>query len=168
MTAIESLTLTPVPAQTPEVGIWLSVLREARTETLKAAARIIHLDAQPERGNSAGTLLYHIAQVEAYWLYGEVLEQQDADFPAEVRNWFPFDMGDENGKLTMIRDEPLQRYLARLVWVRGRLEEVFGTMSLDEFRRVRHLEGEDVTPEWVLMHLALHEAHHEGQLALLT
>lgn len=57
--------------------------------------------------------------------------------------------------------------MERLAWVRGRLEETFEGMTLDEFRRIRHLNAYDVTSEWVLMHLALHEAHHEGQLSLL-
>lgn len=171
MSPKELLTLSPDLAQTPEIGRWLSVLkevREGRQGTLRAAERIADLDALPERGHSAGTLLYHIAQVEIYWLYGEVLDQQDADFPPEVSEWFPFAMCGADGKLTTITGEPLERHLERLAWVRGRLEETFESMSLEEFRRVRHLDEEDVTPEWVLMHLALHEAHHEGQLALLT
>ena len=155
------------PAQTPEIGAWLSVLREGRERTVRRAARIADLDALPERGHSAGTLLYHIALIEMDWLYSEVLEKQEADFPPEARDWFPLDARSEDGKLSAFTGEPLERHLERLAWVRGRLEGAFEAMTLDEFRRIRPMEAYDVTPEWVLMHLALHEAHHEGQLALL-
>jgi uncharacterized damage-inducible protein DinB len=33
----------------------------------------------------------------------------------------------------------------------------------DEFRRPRHLEQYDVTPQWVLHHLIQHEVEHQGQ-----
>ena len=167
MTSRESLALTSAPAQTPEIGLWLSVLREGRERTLRRATRIVDLDAVPELGHSAGTLLYHIALIEMDWLYSEVLEKQEADFPPEARDWFPLDARSEDGKLSAFTGEPLERHLERLAWVRGRLEETFEGMTLEEFRWVRHLEDYDVTPEWVLMHLALHEAHHEGQLSLL-
>jgi uncharacterized damage-inducible protein DinB len=35
---------------------------------------------------------------------------------------------------------------------------------MDEFRRPRHLEQYDVTPQWVLHHLIQHEAEHRGQI----
>lgn len=167
MISRESLTLTPAPAQTPDIGKWLSVLKEGRERTLRRAAQIADLNAVSELGHSAGTLLYHVALIEMDWLYSEVLEQQEADFPPEVRDWFPLDARDEDGKLSIVTGEPLEHHLKRLAWVRGQLEETFQGMSLDEFHRVRQLEDCDVTPEWVLMHLALHEAHHEGQLSLL-
>ena len=47
------------------------------------------------------------------------------------------------------------------------LDTTFTDMPLYDFRRRRVLNDHDVTSEWVLMHPALHEAHHEGQLALL-
>ena len=40
-------------------------------------------------------------------------------------------------------------------------------MSLSEFRRVRHLETYNVTPQWVVHYLLQHEAQHRGQIAIL-
>ncbi len=164
MTARKNLILTPAPATAPEVGVLLAVLHEARADTLKLVAKISDLDAMPERGHSAGTLLYHIAAIELDWLYCEVLQ---TDFPTQDSEWFPHPVRDKEGHLSAVTNEPLERHLARLSWVRGLLDGVFVSMNLEDFRRVRVLENYDVTPEWVLMHLALHEAHHEGQLALL-
>lgn len=168
MTATESLVLTPAPATVPEVGALLSVLHEARARTLSTVGRITDLDAAPVRGHSAGTLLYHVALIELDWLYFEVLEKSEDDFPAEARDWFPLDARDEDGHLNVVTGEPLERHLARLSWVRGLLDQTFLAMSLEDFRRARVLDNYDVTPEWVLMHLALHEAQYRGQLALLT
>ena len=85
MSSKELLVLTGVPAVSPEIGLLLAVMQETRAETLKTLAKIGDLDAQPLRGHSAGTLLYHIALVELGWLYNEVLEEVavkgEAGFP---------------------------------------------------------------------------------------
>ena len=144
----------------------LSVLHEARARTLAhLAERQPDLDRQPAVGHSAGTLLYHLAAIELDWLYAEVRQEPFSD---EAGEWFPQDVRDGAGKLNVVTGEALERHLARLAWVRGQLEDTFRDMTLAEFRRARRLEAYDVTPEWVLMHLSLHEAHHAGQLALLV
>jgi uncharacterized damage-inducible protein DinB len=165
MTARKKLILTPAPASTAEVGVLLAVLHEARVRTLSTVARISDLDALPVGHHSAGTLLYHIAAIELDWLYCEVLQ---TDFPEQDAEWFPHPVRDKEGHLSAVTNEPLERHLARLSWVRGLLDETFLPMSAEDFRRVRVLDDYDVTPEWVLMHLALHEAQHQGQLALLV
>jgi uncharacterized damage-inducible protein DinB len=165
MTPRKSLILTPARAPTPEVGVLLTVLHEARVRTLATAGRIADLDALPVGHHSAGTLLYHVAAIELDWLYCEVLQ---TDFPVQDAEWFPYPVRDKEGHLSAVTNEPLERHLARLSWVRGLLDETFLPMSAEDFRRVRVLDDYDVTPEWVLMHLALHEAQHQGQLALLV
>ena len=177
MTARKNLILTPAPASTAEVSLLLAVLHEARQRTLNTVGRISDLDAIKVGHHNAGTLLYHIALVELDWLYTDVLEKSEDDLPAEARDWFLLDARDKDrhpsvvvgkdGHLSVVTGEPLERHLARLNWMRGLLDSVFEPMTLDDLRRPRVLENYDVTPEWVLMHLALHEAHHEGQLALL-
>jgi len=159
------LHFTPAPARTPEVGVLLSVLHEARARTLAhLAERPPDLDRQPAVGHSAGTLLYHVAAIELDWLYAEVRQEP---FPDAVQEWFPHDVRDAAGHLSVVTGEPLERHLARLAWVRARLDDTFRDMTLPEFRRARRMTAYDVTPEWVLMHLSLHETHHAGQLALL-
>lgn len=168
MTSRQQLILTPAPATAPEVGALLAVLHEVRARTLNTLKRISDLDALKAGRHSAGTLLYHIALIELDWLYADVLGKSEDDFPAEAREWFPLDARDEEGHLSVVTGEALERHLARLNWVRGLLDASFTDMPLDDFCRPRVLDDYDVTPEWVLMHLALHEAHHEGQLALLA
>ncbi|WP_407570132.1 DinB family protein [Deinococcus altitudinis] len=147
------------------MALLLAVLHEARARTLATVSELKRgLDDSAPGGHSAGTLLYHIAAIELDWLYAEV--RQEA-FPAEAEAWFPLDVRGEGGRLNVLTGEGLERHLARLTWVRGLLDGTFASMSVAELRRPRELEAYTVTPEWVLMHLALHEAHHVGQLALL-
>lgn len=73
-------------------------------------------------------------------------------------------MRDEQGHLTHVPGESLTNHMQRLDTVRRLLLDAFRGMPLDEFRRPRHLEQYDVTPQWVLHHLIQHEAQHRGQI----
>jgi uncharacterized damage-inducible protein DinB len=151
----------------PEIGRWLWALQDTRQSTLReleglASAMIDWLP--PDNESSIGTILYHIADIEADWLYVEVLEQP---LPPEVAALFPSATRDRQGHLTQVTGFSLQEHLKRLEAVRTLLLNVFQQMDLAEFRRVRSLEHYDVTPEWVLHHLMQHEAEHRSQLGSL-
>jgi uncharacterized damage-inducible protein DinB len=118
----------------------------------------------PDNESSIGTILYHIADIEADWLYVEVLEQP---LPPAVAALFPYATRDEQGHLTQVQGISWDEHLKRLETVRGLLLGVFQQMDLSEFRRVRSLPYYDVTPEWVLHHLMQHEAEHRSQLGAL-
>ena len=151
----------------PEIGRSLWALQDTRQSTLReleglASAMIDWLP--PDNENSIGTILYHIADIEADWLYVEVLEQP---LPPEVAALFPSATRDERGHLTQVSGFSLAEHLSRLQTVRTLLLGVFQQMELAEFRRVRSLEQYDVTPEWVLHHLMQHEAEHRSQIGSL-
>jgi uncharacterized damage-inducible protein DinB len=151
----------------PEIGRWLWAMQDARRRTLAELEGIAPMvvDWQPDEEESAiGTLLYHLAAVEADWLYTEVLEQA---FPVEVELLLPFDMRDGQGRLKQVSGFSLDQHLKRLVAVRSLLLETFQAMSLADFRRPRSLPRYDVTPEWVLHHLLQHEAEHRSQIGAL-
>jgi len=152
----------------PEIAPWLWALGDARRRTLDGLAGLspATLDRTPPAGgNSIGTLLYHIALIEADWLLAEVLEL--SEFPPEVLDLFPLDVRDVGGQLTPCVGLDLAAHLARLDATRARLLATFRTMALDEFRRTRQLPAYDVTPEWVLHHLLQHEAEHRGEIGLI-
>lgn len=86
MTSRQRLIPTPAPATVPEVGVLLAVLHDARLRTLNRVKKISGLDAATVGHHSAGTLLYHIALIEMDWLYADVLEKAEDDFPADTRN----------------------------------------------------------------------------------
>jgi uncharacterized damage-inducible protein DinB len=118
----------------------------------------------PEGGNSIGSILYHIAAIEADYLYADLLEQP---FPQEIVDLFPYEVREESGELTPVRGFDLSWYLHRLDETRNRLLAVFGRMDLADFRRVRRREGAGITPDWTLYHLLQHEAEHRGEIAVL-
>ncbi|MCL4860974.1 MAG: DinB family protein [Caldilineaceae bacterium] len=159
------LLFTAHPAYPPEIGVWLLALEDARQRTKQALAGIAPaaIDfAAPCIDNTIGALLYHIAAIEADWLYADVLEQP---FPEAMAAQFPHDVRDAAGRLTAVVGVSLDDHLARLDAVRATLMEAFHTVSVADFRRVRHFDAYDVTPEWVLHHLCQHEAEHRGQIS---
>jgi uncharacterized damage-inducible protein DinB len=70
----------------------------------------------------------------------------------------------EDHSYTPVGGEPLATHLERLEVVRGALIEVFSSMDVTDFRSPRAGDDGEVTPEWVLMHLARHESEHRGQI----
>jgi uncharacterized damage-inducible protein DinB len=157
-----------LPANEPEVGRLLWMLEDTRQRTKECleGLRADLLDWSPEPpANSIGALLYHIAAIEADWLYVEVREEET--FPPELVALFPQDVRDETGRLVTASGMSLAESLARLDVVRGLLLTTYGEMSLAEFRRVRDFPDYRVTPEGVLHHLIQHETEHRGQLGLV-
>ncbi len=143
------------------------MLEDARSRTRQAVANIDQriLDwAAGHRCNSVGTLLYHLAAIEADWLYAEVLEQPVS---GELLALLPEEVRDSADYLTTVRGRTLTEAFALLDAVRAHLVNIFERMTAVEFRRVRHLPAYDVTPEWVLHHLSQHEAEHRGEILLL-
>jgi uncharacterized damage-inducible protein DinB len=151
----------------PAIGQWLWALQDGRQRTMEELARVSPAMVDwlpPDNESCIGTILYHMADIEADWLYAEVLEQP---FPAAVAALFPYPTRDEQGHLTQVQGIRLEEHLDRLDTVRELLFVVFQPMNLSEFRRVRSLPDYDVTPEWVLHHLMQHEAEHRSQLGAL-
>lgn len=154
-------------SQTPEIGRWLWALQDTRQRTMMKLEGMVPalIDWIPAVNKSSiGTVLYHMADIEADWLYVEVLEQPIAP---EVATLFPYKTRDEQSNLTQVHEFSLEQHLRRLDTVRSQLLNVYQQMDLTEFRRVRSLAAYDVTPEWVLHHLMQHEAEHRGQIGEL-
>lgn len=89
------------------------------------------------------------------------------DFPEDILTRFPVDVRNSDGRLRPVLGVALVAHLDRLSFVRGRLLERFTGMTEDVYRRPQTLPNYDVTPEWVLHHLAQHEALHLGQILTL-
>ena len=162
------LVIDPASTVDPTVGRWLTTMKDCRRRTkdeLKGLPQST-LDFQAEGYlNSIGTLLYHIAAIEASWLYEEILEVESP--PAVYLELFPHDVRTEEGRLTPVVGVDLNAHLERLDRVRGILIESLEPMSLEEFRRPRDLPDYLVAPEYVLHHLMQHEAEHRGAIVVL-
>ncbi|MCB0252389.1 MAG: DinB family protein [Anaerolineae bacterium] len=162
----ETLTVPPVASRDPAIGRALWRLEDGRVRTLETLDGLSDdlVDRHPADESSIGTILYHIALIEADWLHTEVLEQE---LPADMASLFPLVHRDAAGNLTAATGYTLAQHLDRLGAVRARLLDVYQAMDGVEFRRLRSLPDYDVTPEWVLHHLTQHEAEHRGQIGAL-
>ena len=160
----ELLQVQPLDGYAPAVGAALWRMEETRDRTMRLVDEIddAATDWQaPWAGNTVGTILYHLAAIELDWLYSEILE---AEAPAEFLRLFPYEVREEDGRLTPVFGLGLDDHVARLAAVRSRFLYSLRDMTDDDFRRVRRLEPYDVTPEWVMHHLDQHEGEHRGQI----
>ncbi len=160
------LALDPI-ADDPEVGRWLAALKDCRRDTLKELGGIPEelVDVRPSgEGNSVGTVLYHVALVEADWLLADIF---GLDVATEEPALLPFTDRDEDGRLTTISGESLGRHIERLSAVRAILLDRLRPMPSSDFHRARERERYDVTPAWVVHHLLQHEAEHRSELGRL-
>jgi uncharacterized damage-inducible protein DinB len=150
----------------PTVGTWLSALADSRRRTLDALADLPPeaVDAIPGPGLDAiGTLLYHVAAIEADWLFEDILgPESGAEWPADL---FPFDVREQSGRLTIVSGLSLADHLARLETVRGMFVGHLRGMDAAEFHRPRTRDRYDVSPAWVAHHLLQHEAEHRAQIS---
>lgn len=162
-----NLAITPTWAADPTVAHWLGAIKDTRERTLEVVGQVDPgaVDWQRDDENTIGSLLYHIAVIEADWLYAEVLTEP---FPEDVVALFSWDVRDGSGRLSDVRSRTIEEHLDLLGAIRDRLVAAFEPMTIDEFLRPRALPLYDVTPEWVLHHLMQHEAEHRGQIAMLA
>ncbi len=156
-----------VPCREPLVARYLTMLADCRAltkETIKTVRADLLYWRRNDFDSNISDLLYHIALVEADWLYVDVLEQT---IPRELNEHLAYTDRDGQGRLIHIGTEELEASLGRLDRVRVALNREFSSMTLAEFRRPRKSTQREVSPEWVLHHLLQHEAEHRGQINLL-
>ncbi|MEH7376557.1 MULTISPECIES: DinB family protein [Neobacillus] len=158
-----NLLVSPLPEYEEEIGRWLWCLEDVRRTLITELTGISQsiLDTKIDERQTIGSILYHIALIEADWLYVEVL---GAEWDPEISSLFPLDSRSEDGSLTHIEGQSLEEHFYRLNKVREVFLSHFRSMDLTDWRKPRVLEHYDVTPEWVVYHLIEHESHHRGQI----
>jgi len=159
----------PLPHYEPEIGRGFWALEETRRRTLSLIRELDNftLDWEgPDSGEDAiGSLLYHVAFTETWWLFQGILQQ---DFPSSLTFGFPH--RNRDGRLTRVRGVPMADHLDCLHRSREFLLEACRSMSLAEWRRFRHPADRpdcEVTPEWIIFHLLEHEAGRAFQILAL-
>jgi uncharacterized damage-inducible protein DinB len=147
-----------------EVSLWLAKLHDTRQRMREVLAELPDelLDREPPGGGSTiGALLYHVAIVEADWLFDEILGTIETDFPKDL---FPVEMREDGNKLTGFAGETLSEHLARLKAIRAMLIDTITPMSTAQLHELHVRKGYDVSTAWVLHHLMQHEAEHRSQI----
>lgn len=158
-----NLMVVPLPDFEREIGRWIWCLEDVRRSILAKISGISQsvLDTKFNGGHSIGSLLYHIALIEADWFYEEVL---GGKWNPKIRSLFPQEDRNNDDTLTHIEGQDLEEHVHRLKSVRDELLTHFRSMDILDWRKPRSLEHYDVTPEWVIYHLIEHESHHRGQI----
>ncbi|WP_256972736.1 DinB family protein [Saccharibacillus sp. O23] len=162
------MTIAALPGYPEEIGRWLWGMEDVRRTLLDLVRGLKpeELDRKLEgQASTVGSLLYHIALIEADWLYAEVLESEPGP---EIETWFPASHRDAEGRLSPVGGESFEQHSERLSAVRKDFLEHFRSIGPEDWRRPRTLPDYDVTPEWVVYHLIEHEAHHRGQIAQMV
>lgn len=114
--------------------------------------------------NSISTVLYHLAAIDAYWLYMGIRCQE---FPPEAAHLFPHDVRDQHGYLTVVRGLTLQEHVEYMAEIRALVMGELYDMDPADYRRPRAMPDFDVTPEWTVHHLNQHEAEHRGEMKMV-
>ncbi|MGG0658105.1 DinB family protein [Rummeliibacillus pycnus] len=157
-----TLLVSSLPEYEEEIGRWLWCLEDVRRTLITKLTGISQslIDRKLGERQSIGTLLYHIALIEADWLYVEIL---GSDWDPEISALFPLKHRTDDN-LTHFEGESIEEHFYRLNKVREVFLSHFRSMNLTDWRKPRVLEDYDVTPEWVVYHLIEHESHHRGQI----
>src|SRR3954454_21304029 len=154
----ERLTLDPI-ADDPEVGRWLAALEDGRRDTLRELEGVVPemVDWYPAAPlNSIGSLLYHVAMIEADWVATEILEL--TAYPPDLAGFFPWPDREADRHLSRVDGQSLDEHRARLDGVRQYVLTRLRPMTNEDFHRVRSLEQYDVAPDWAIHHILQHEA----------
>jgi len=166
-TSREILALVPI-GDDPEVGRWLAALEDGRRDTLRELEGVTPemLDWYPDAPrNSIGTLLYHIALIEAAWVTEEMLALTDE--PSDLAALLPWADRDDGGHLSPADGLSLDAHVRRLAGVRAWVLEHLSSMTNEEFHRVRSFERYEAAPDWAIHHILQHEAEHRSHIASL-
>lgn len=173
---MRQLQISPLDGCDPDIGRWLWALQDVRRRyTLRLVKdldpRLVDWEGPDGQENAIGSLLYHIAQVELGWLYGDLMGL--TDLPPAVKPDFPFPSREpDRNHLTRVLGIPLAKHVARLDRSREAFLQELQGISSDEWRRLRRPPdfekvNYEVTPEWVVFHLVEHEAGHAFQISSL-
>lgn len=170
MTQFERRIITPLPAATTEIGRWLWALEDCRDRTIRTLEGLTQTEIDwtaPGIDNSIGTLLYHIALIEADYLCIDILGRND--YFEDLQAILPFPDRDDGGRLTVVAGIPLAEHLSRLDTIRQRFLEIVSRMSAEQYESVRELPdwNYEISPAWTLHHLMQDEAQHRGEIGAI-
>lgn len=155
----------------PEVGRAIWALQNCRSRTLtmlEGLPQAVLHDAPSAGRNTIATVLYHIADAEAWWVYEHYLQQP---YPPDLAARFPEEDRDEEGNLISPPGESLEAHLNRLSYVRELVLEAFQDATVEDFRQIHAVEEPRGITESsggaILNHLGQHEAEHRGEMGMI-
>ena len=166
MPTLNQRIVTPQDASHPELGRWLWALEDTRGRTKRSLDGITQNELDwlaPGVENAIGSLLYHIALIEADYLYADIL---GVDYPGWLEKVLPFPDRDGQGRLSVVTGVTLVDHLDRLDRIRSEFVRLVSPLTAAQIATARPLPefGYEISPEWTLHLLMQHEAEHRGQI----
>lgn len=143
-----------------DVSRWLAAIDDARQRTLALIRGLSEADLDRGAPNTIGSLLYHLAAIEADWLFDDIRGEPEA-IPVAL---FAHDVREAAGTLTPITGVTLGEHLDRLATIRRALVEHIGALDSGSFHRSNARAAYDVSPAYAIHHLMQHEAEHRAEM----
>lgn len=143
-----------------EVGRWLAAINDARGRTLVLIEGLSDADMDRGEPNTIGSVLYHLAAIEADYLFDDICGEPAA-IPMEL---FPHDVREKRGILTPIRGTALSEHVNRLTTIRQTLIQRVEVLDADAFHQLNARAAYDISPAYSIHHLMQHEAEHRAEI----
>jgi uncharacterized damage-inducible protein DinB len=148
----------------PRVADYYAMMEKTREKLIRRVQglEVRHLDftPYPDRIESIGTLLLHIAAVEWSWVFqdigGQEMDYEKWKYGFALREGIP-----------QIQGKDISFYLERLNEVRDAVFMKLKSLPGNELERLIEVDDDIVSIEWILFHLVEHEAIHIGQVSVL-
>lgn len=159
--------LSPDSQMTPIIGLLHSTVTYnfARLKRLVKGLTQEDIDykGQNNEFNSIAQLLRHLAVVDLHWVF----RLQSKYIPAELQEAFG-KMYDEDGKLPIVKNIPLQKLLTEYEQVQSMFKEVCIKKTDNDLQEVVPFEnGNSATVRWGIWHIADHSRHHYANISHL-
>ena len=159
--------IVPEQGLNVEIGLLLAMLDD-NTQNWREELGDVPQEAvvwQPvSNGHSIGAILFHIADVEAFWLHEIATGQPRSQ---EERDALLSDATDQyGGKWPAPPIRPLAWYYEQHDAIRVRTREIVQEINNPE--HVGKRRDKEFTLRWLLYRVLAHEAYHGGQAVLLA
>ncbi len=148
----------------PKVADYYAMMEKTREKLIGRVQGLemkqLDFTPYPDRIESIGTLLLHIAAVEWSWIF-EDIDGQEMDY----EKWkYGFALRE---RIPQIQGYDISFYLERLSEVRNAVFRKLKSLPENELERIIEVDDDFVSVEWILFHLIEHEAIHIGQVSML-
>ena len=164
---MNQLLIEPLPDYSPHMGVLVATMTRCREKTIKLveSLTVYQLDYLfDDEANTIGTLLLHIAAIEAAYQENTFYGDNILNNPERIKKWYtPMYMGEDARKT--IRGNPASYYLDELAAMREKTLAQFRQYD-DDWLWIQHSQNESVANNyWKWFHVYEDEINHRGEIS---
>lgn len=166
---MNQLLIEPIAGYSPHIGVLVATMTRCREKTINTVKDLtIHqLDyLYDAEANTIGTLLLHVASIEAAYQENTFHQTNILDNPERIKKWrVPMYMGAKARQL--IRGNPINYYLDELAAMREKTLAQFRQYD-DEWLWIQHPQNQSMANNyWKWFHVYEDEINHRGAISWL-